>query len=939
MPIVRRCLLWMLTLAVAIATPAGPLSAASLAQTTPALTLTPIGTYSTGIFGEGAAEIVAFDPGSARIFSVNAAAVTVDILDLSDPSAPTLITSIDATEFGAGANSVAVLDGLVAVAIEAEEVDGNGRVVFFDVDGNYLTDVEVGVLPDMVTFAPNGLLVLTANEGEPSDDYTIDPLGSVSIIDLRNGIDALTQDDVVTLDFTAFNDVQLDPSIRIFGPNATVAQDLEPEYVAVSPDSTIAWVTLQENNALAVVDLVEKEIVALVGLGVKDFNRPVATLETYTFDELPVLGVTAAGQEILLGGFSGLYFEGIDEETGNLRFITHPDRGPNPDPVDTDGDGINERPFALPDYQAQWVRFELNPTTGSLFITEQVYLTRADGTPISGLPNLSGRPGLAYADEIPIDLFGNRLELDPYGADMEGIVAGEDGTYWMVDEYRPAIYHFDADGVLIARYVPAGDESGIDTGLPVLPPVYAQRRANRGFEAVAYDNGILYAFIQSPLDNPDRANDRSSRLSGWNRILAFDTTTATVVGEYLYPIVGGAVDKIGDAVALGNGEFLVIERDDAFGPTAQKYIFHISLNNATNLLDRPDLPIGRNGGLELQSWLGLAKLGVTPVEKRLLVDLAEIGYHMGDKPEGLALIDENTLAVLVDNDFGLAGGFSPETGLLEDNPAPVEPVLGIIRLRPNGLDPSDRDGGINIGHWPVFGFYMPDAIAAYEAADGEIYLVTANEGDSRDYPGYSEETRMASLLLDLAVFPDALTLQSDAQLGRLRTTRANGDTNGDNLIDTLYKFGARSFTIWRTDGTIAFDSGSDFEEITAELLPEAFNSNGGSDTFDTRSDDKGPEPEAVVIGTVGERIYAFIGLERTGGVMVYDVTLPHQATFVTYANNRDITLPADDPNAGDTGPEGITFVSAEDSPAGQPLLIVGNEVSGTITVYAIELAD
>ncbi|MCB0138811.1 MAG: esterase-like activity of phytase family protein, partial [Caldilineaceae bacterium] len=165
------------------------------------------------------------------------------------------------------------------------------------------------------------------------------------------------------------------------------------------------------------------------------------------------LGTTAAGQDILMGGFSGLYFEGVDEATGNLKFITHPDRGPNPDPMDVDDDGVNERPFALPEYQAQWVRFAVNPETHAITWGEQTLLTTTDGAPITGLPNLAGEGGAAYADEEPIDLFGNPLELDPYGADMEGIVRADDGTWWMVDEYRPAIYHFDADGVLITRYV------------------------------------------------------------------------------------------------------------------------------------------------------------------------------------------------------------------------------------------------------------------------------------------------------------------------------------------------------------------------------------------------------------------------------------------------------------------------------------------------------
>ena len=130
----------------------------------------------------------------------------------------------------------------------------------------------MGALPDMLTFTPNGRFVLTANEGQPLGDYSFDPEGSVSIIDMTGGAASLTDADVTTADFRAFNNVTLDPSIRIFGPGATVAQDLEPEYLTVSHDSATAWVTLQENNALAVIDLKEGRVTSLVGLGFKDHN-------------------------------------------------------------------------------------------------------------------------------------------------------------------------------------------------------------------------------------------------------------------------------------------------------------------------------------------------------------------------------------------------------------------------------------------------------------------------------------------------------------------------------------------------------------------------------------------------------------------------------------------------------------------------------------------
>lgn len=899
--------------------------------TVPPVTLNVLGTYATGLYDEGAAEIVTYDAATQRAFVVDGGNASIDILDISNPLSPTLVSQIDVTPYGDGATSVDVHDGVLAAAVPNEETQANGAIVFFTTDGEFIAQVEAGALPDMVTFTPDGTKVMSANEGEPNDDYDNDPEGSVTIVDISGGVETVTQENVTQVSFAAFNEAALDESIRIYGPAATVAQDLEPEYIAVSADSATAWVTLQENNALAVIDLQAGEAITITGLGFKDWSRPQATVDLYEFIDLPVLGTTAAGQDILQGGFSGLYFEGIDEATGNYLFLTHPDRGPNPDPVDVDDDGLGERPFALPDYQAQWQRFALNPESGEIIWGDVTLLSTADGTPITGLPNLAGEEGYAYADEEPIDLMGNKLELDPYGADMEGIVMADDGTYWMVDEYRPAIYHFGADGVLIERYVPEGsnnEEEGINVGVEAFPAIYAQRRANRGFEAVAYYDGTLYAFIQSPIDDPDTRNDANSRSGTSVRILAFDTATATTVGEYVYMIEGGAVDKIGDAVALSATEMLVIERDSAFGPTAQKFIFQIDLSNATNLQE-VDVP----QGLQRQSEAGLAMAGIMPVAKTLYVDLAEVGYYAGDKPEGLALIDENTLAVLNDNDFGTSAVFSTTTGLL-DEPSSVTPViLGIIHLKPQGLDASNEDGMINIQPWPVHGMYQPDAIAAYEV-DGETYLITANEGDARDYDGYSEEERIGDLVLDLTVFPNAAELQADENLGRLNSTTAGTDTDGDGLVDRLLTYGARSFTIWNSAGELVWDSGSEIAAIIAEQYPDDFNANGDNGSFDNRSDDKGTEPEAVTTGVINGVPYAFIGLERIGGVMVYDVSDPTAPTFIQYVNNRDFSAETE-AESGDVAPEGLKFVAGEDSPTGTPLLLVANEVSGSTTIFEI----
>lgn len=175
-------------------------------------------------------------------------------------------------------------------------------------------------------------------------------------------------------------------------------------------------------------------------------------------------------------------------------------------------------------------------------------------------------------------------------------------------------------------------------------------------------------------------------------------------------------------------------------------------------------------------------------------------------------------------------------------------------------------------------------------------------------------------------------------MGRLKTTTALGDTDGDGDHDLLYAYGARSFSVWSATGEQVWDSGSAFEEIVAAELPDDFNStNDENGSFDNRSDDKGPEPEGITVGQIGDQHYAFIGLERVGGIVIYNVTDPTAPEYVTYTTNRNFAGNAEAGTAGDLAPEGLLFIAAADSPSGKPLLVVTNEVSGTTTIYGLEL--
>ncbi|MDP5169491.1 MAG: choice-of-anchor I family protein, partial [Bacteroidia bacterium] len=497
---------------------------------TEAINLKHLTSVQIGVAGDDAAEIVDYDSASQKLFVSNSAANKIEVIDFSNPSAPVVGTAIDISSYG-GINSVAVRNGVVAAAIENDDKVLPGFIVFFDTNGAFLSQVTAGALPDMITFSPDGSKVLTANEGEPNADYSSDPEGSISIVDISGGVANVTQANVTTAGFSSFNAQQaqlIADGVRIFGPGASVAQDLEPEYITLSANGDTAWVTCQENNALAVVDVNAGTVLSIVPLGYKNHATPT-----------------------------------------------------------------------------------------------------------------------------------------------------------------------------------------------------------------------------------------------------------------------------------------------------------------------------------------------------------------------------------------------------------------------NGLDAEDRSDFIRIANYPVRGMYMPDAIASYQVG-GSTFLVTANEGDAREYDTYAEEVRLSSgsYELDETIFPNADLIK--ANIGRLTVTTASGDTDGDGDFDEIHAFGGRSFSIWNgATGSLVYDSGDDMELIISQspTWGPFFNSTNDELDLKNRSDNKGPEPEGVVVGQINQGYYAFIGLERMGGVMVYDITDPTAAIFVDYENTRDTAS-----DGGDLAPEGLVLIPNTQSPDGKYYLIVANEVSSTVTIYEVEKA-
>ena len=301
-------------------------------------------------------------------------------------------------------------------------------------------------------------------------------------------------------------------------------------------------------------------------------------------------------------------------------------------------------------------------------------------------------------------------------------------------------------------------------------------------------------------------------------------------------------------------------------------------------------------------------------------------YQFDMEPEYIAIDENSTLAAVTCQESNII----VFVNLLTDS---IVKYAGLgfkdHSLPQNSFDASNKDNQINIKNWNVKGVFQPDAIASF-TLNGKIYFVTANEGDART----TTETRIKKLNLDETIFPNRKKLQQSKNLGQLKTFTSNivGDIDNDGDIDVLYSYGGRSFSIWNEAGELIWDSGNDFETYIAKHHPTIFNTNHSlSKEKDNRSDDKGIEPEAVTIGNINNQIYAFIGLERQGGIMIYNISQPNAPYFVDYIHSFDT-------KAGqmiDVAPECLLFIPASKSPSKKNLLIAANEVSGTLTIYEV----
>ncbi len=379
-------------------------------------------------------------------------------------------------------------------------------------------------------------------------------------------------------------------------------------------------------------------------------GKPAATKKTAGI-QYPAVATAVATK--VLGEFNGVKVNGggfgsalaVDPRApGYFYMLT--DRGPN-----ADGNDPAKKVFPVPGFTPMIGRFKLQGD--KLILVSTIEIRNAQGKKISGLPN----PSHGGTGEIAVDLQDRNLGTDADGLDSEGLVALKDGTFWISDEYGPWLVHIDAKGRTLERIGPF-PSAGATAG-KALPRVLALRRANRGMESLTItpDGKMLVGLMQNPVDNPDTAIRKESRL---NRLVFFDPTTgASWQYAYLMDAVSSVVSEI---AAVTNTTFIVSERDQLFpgdpkSPAKVKRIYKIDIAKATDISDPADAPNGKLVNGKTLEQLGEAELkaaAIVPVSKELVVDLLALpGGYPHDKSEGLAIINDTLIAVSNDDDFGI----------------------------------------------------------------------------------------------------------------------------------------------------------------------------------------------------------------------------------------------------------------------------------------------
>ncbi len=374
------------------------------------------------------------------------------------------------------------------------------------------------------------------------------------------------------------------------------------------------------------------------------------------------------GNQIKLGGFSGLY--PVPGQPNSFYTIT--DRGPAPDFVDADRKAY--KTFALPGFGPHIVTLRLMPN-GSAKVDEVKPLKRPNGGHISGLPTT------LPATDVPYDFDLNLLPFDEDSLDAEGITIDSWGNFWVSDEYKPSVAMVAPNGKVQLRLVPAGTLTGLEEvpTYDLLPAVLAKRRNNRGLEGLAAaSDGILYAIMQRPLNNPNRAAadaNGNARLVAINLHALLHGTPGALVRQYLYrvPPANGSV-TLSDVFATSTTTFLIPER-------GTDKLFQIDITGATDLT-----PLENAAGkliadptktLEQLNTAALAAMGIVPVTKTVILNSMMAISPLLEKVEGVCVVGNN-IVLTYDNDFNVA-----DVASIPANPNPNGPAVQLELIGAN----------------------------------------------------------------------------------------------------------------------------------------------------------------------------------------------------------------------------------------------------------------
>lgn len=390
-----------------------------------------------------------------------------------------------------------------------------------------------------------------------------------------------------------------------------------------------------------------------------------------------------------------------------------------------------------------------------------------------------------------------------------------------------------------------------------------------------------------------------------------------------------------DQVLTHNGRFVVVNEGEA-AQQAEDVVGGVSLVTVENGV-WVSQTIDFETSMTLDQWNdngGHAVLDTVSLSKEIEPEYATVVYQDGLLTDQLwiTLQEANSIVSfdLTTLTWGEPIGLGAQDHLLTNN----------------NIDASDEDEEQLFKPWPVLGLHQPDGLAHF-SKEGINYVITANEGEPFSGFNSTEFIRVKELSLDTVSFPNADNLVRKKKLGRLKVSQWRGDTDQDGDMDVLYGFGSRSFSVWNVDTqTEVYNSGN---TLSAYLYDEwsIFNPDNSSNLMDQSSDDSGIAPEAIVVGMVAEHPVAFLGLEKAGGVVVISLDRPQSPEITQYLPSRDFSIldfnaEADEVDYALTGgiaPEGMLFLSAEQSPSGKPVLFVAYEQSGHIIQYTVEVTQ